>query len=83
MKFNFSSRTVAAGQLKGIIMNLVSLIILIIVAGVLLWGVNVFIPMPMLIKNLLNFVVFVVLLIYVLQFFNLIKMILPFPTLFK
>jgi hypothetical protein len=64
-------------------MSLLNLLVLIILAGLFLWGVNVFIPMAPLIKSLLNFVVFVVLVIYVLQFFGLVKTILPFPTLFK
>jgi len=64
-------------------MSLLNLIVLVILAGVLLWGVNAFIPMPPLIKSLLNFLVFVVLVIYVLQFFNIIRVILPFPTFFK
>lgn len=64
-------------------MSLLNLIVLIIIAGILLWGINSFIPMPGLIKSLLNFLVFVVLVIYVLQFFNLIKVILPFPNIFK
>ena len=64
-------------------MTLLNLIILILLAGVLLWGVNVFIPMAPLIKSLLNFVVFVVLLIYILQFFGVIKVILPFPNIFR
>lgn len=64
-------------------MTLLNLIVLIIIAGVLLWAINVFIPMAPLIKNLLNLVVFIVLLIYILQFFGVIKMILPFPNIFK
>jgi hypothetical protein len=64
-------------------MTLVSLIVLIIFAGVFLWAVNAFIPMPVLINSLLNFVVFIVLLIYVMQFLGVIKVILPFPDLFR
>ena len=64
-------------------MSLLNLIILIIIAGVLLWAVNAFIPMPAIIKNLLNFLVLVILIIYILQFFDLIKTILPFPKIFK
>jgi hypothetical protein len=62
-------------------MTLMSLIVLIICAGVFLWIVNAFIPMPVMINSLLNFVVFIVLLIYVMQFFGVIKMILPLPEL--
>lgn len=64
-------------------MSLLNLIVLIIFVGIIMWGINAFIPMPGLIKSLLNFVVFIVLVIYVLQFFNVIKTILPFPTIFK
>lgn len=64
-------------------MSLINLLVLIILVGLVLWGINAYIPMPGLIKSLLNFVVFVVLVIYVLQFFGLIKTILPFPTIFK
>lgn len=64
-------------------MTLLNLIILILLSGVLLWGINVFIPMAPIIKSLLNFLVFVVLLIYILQFFGIIKVILPFPDIFK
>lgn len=64
-------------------MTLLNLIVLIILVGVLMWGVNRFIPMPGAIKGLLNLIVFVILLLYVLQFFGLIKTIVPFPNLFK
>lgn len=64
-------------------MTLLNLIVLIIIAGVLLWGVNVFIPMAPIIKSLLNFLIFIILVIYVLQFFGIIKMILPFPNIFR
>lgn len=64
-------------------MTLLNLIILIILIGVLMWAVNVYIPMAPLIKNLLNILVFIVLFIYILQFFNLIQTIIPFPAIFK
>ncbi len=57
--------------------DLLNLIALIIVAGVLLWLVNAFIPMPAAIKSLLNVLVLIVLIIYVLQFFGIINNILP------
>lgn len=62
---------------------LLNLIVLIIVAGVLMWLVNVFIPMPAAIKSLLNLLVLIVLIIYVLQFFQLITGILPPINLFR
>lgn len=64
-------------------MTLINLIVLIIICGVVLWGINSFIPMAPLIKGLLNFVVLIVLIIYVLQFFGLIHPILPNPNIFK
>lgn len=64
-------------------MALLDLLVLIVIAGVLLGGINAFIPMAPLIKSLLNLVVFIVLVIYVLQFFNLINGVLPYPRFFK
>jgi hypothetical protein len=60
-------------------MMLINLLVLIIVVGVLLWAVNRFIPMASVIKSLLNLVVLVVLVIYILEFFGIIRMILPIP----
>lgn len=57
--------------------ELLNLIALIIVAGVIMWLINVFIPMPPAIKSLLNVLVVIVLIIYILQFFGIIKTILP------
>ena len=48
-----------------------------IVFGLGMWLVNVYIPMPASIKSLMNLVVIIVLLIYVLQFFELIHTIIP------
>jgi hypothetical protein len=64
-------------------MTLVQLLILIILSGFLLWVINAFVPMAGMIKSLLNLVVCIVLIIYVLEFFGVIKMILPFPPIFK
>lgn len=63
--------------------DLMNLIALIIVFGVALWLINAFIPMPSAIKSLLNILVLIVLIIYVLQFFGLIKTILPVIRLLK
>lgn len=63
-------------------MTLINLIVLILFTLIILWGINAFIPMASLIKSLLNFLVFVVIVIYVLQFFGFIKMVLPFPNLY-
>ena len=48
-----------------------------IVFGLGMWLVNVYIPMPPSIKSLMNLVVIIVLLIYVLQFFELIHTVIP------
>lgn len=57
--------------------DLMNLIALIVVFGVGLWLINAFIPMPGAIKSLLNVLVLIVLIIYILQFFGIIKTILP------
>jgi len=57
--------------------DLLNLIAVIVVFGVLMWLINAYIPMPGGIKSLLNVVVLIVLIVYVLQFFELIKPILP------
>lgn len=64
-------------------MNLLNLFVLIIIAGVVLWAINTFIPMAPMIKSLLNLLVFIILVIYILQFFGIIHTIIPFPNLFK
>ncbi|KTD77163.1 Thivi_2564 family membrane protein [Legionella waltersii] len=57
--------------------ELLNLIATIVVFGVGLWLINSFIPMPGAIKSLLNALVFIVLIIYILQFFGVIKTLLP------
>ncbi|HAU1150533.1 TPA: hypothetical protein JBI12_00990 [Legionella pneumophila] len=57
--------------------DLLNLIAVIVVFGVGLWLINVFIPMPGAIKSLLNVLVLIILIIYILQFFGIIKTILP------
>jgi hypothetical protein len=63
--------------------DLLNLFANIIVFGLVLWLVNVFIPMPMAIKNLLNVLVLIVLVIYVLEFFGIINNILPMFRILK
>jgi len=65
---------------KELIMPLFNLLIILIVAGIVMGLINRFIPMAPMIKSLLNLFVFVVLMIYVLQFFNVIRVILPVPV---
>ncbi len=63
--------------------ELMNLIALIVVFGLCLWLINMFIPMPAAIKSLLNVLVLIVLIIYILQFFGVIKTILPMIHLLK
>ncbi len=71
--------------LTGIIMTtgLLNLIAVIVVFGVVLWLIDTFIPMPPSIKSLLNVLVLIILVIYILQFFGLIKTILPMIKILK
>ena len=63
--------------------SLLNLILVIIIFGVGLWLINRLIPMPPLIKSLLNVLVLIILVIYILQFFGLIKTILPMIKILK
>jgi hypothetical protein len=54
-----------------IVMSLLSLIVTLIVVGVLLWLVNNYIPMDGKIKNILNVVVVILVVIWLLQSFGL------------
>ena len=51
-------------------MSLVSILILLIVAGVLLWLINNYIPMDSKIKSILNAVVVIVIVLWLLQVFG-------------
>lgn len=64
-------------------MGIIELILVIVVVGILMWLINTYIPMPGAIKALLNVLVFILLVIYLLQFFGLIKPIINFPTIVK
>lgn len=52
-------------------MSLLSIILVLIVVGVLLWLVNTYIPMDRKIKNILNAVVVIVVIIWLLKVFGL------------
>jgi hypothetical protein len=54
-------------------MSLVSVIIVLIVTGVILWLVNNFIPMDRKIKSILNAVVVIVLILWLLQAFGILN----------
>ena len=51
-------------------MSILTLIIVIVLVGVLLWAVNAYIPMDGKIKNILNIVVVVCLIIWLLKAFG-------------
>lgn len=63
--------------------ELMNLIAVIVVFGVGLWLINAFIPMPPAIKSLLNVLVLIILVIYILQYFGLIKTVLPMMRILK
>jgi len=52
-------------------MSLLSILLIIIVVGVLLWLVNTYIPMDRKIKNILNIVVVIVVIVWLLKAFGL------------
>ncbi|MCR9191564.1 MAG: hypothetical protein NXI01_02775 [Gammaproteobacteria bacterium] len=62
--------------------GLLNLLVVLVGFGVLLGLINRFIPMPSFVKTLLNIVVGVVLVIYVLQYFEVIFHILPTVEIF-
>jgi hypothetical protein len=51
-------------------MSLLTVILVIVVVGVLLWAINSFIPMDSKIKSILNIVVVIALIIWLLQAFG-------------
>jgi len=54
-------------------MSILTILVVIVVVGVLLWAVNSFIPMDSKVKNILNVVVVVLLIIWLLQAFGLLN----------
>jgi len=52
-------------------MSLISLIITLVVVGVILWAVNAYIPMDAKIKNILNIVVVIAVIVWLLKAFGL------------
>lgn len=51
-------------------MDLLSLIVLIVVIGVLLWAVNTYLPMDPKIKQILNVIVVIALVLFILSLFS-------------
>jgi hypothetical protein len=52
-------------------MSILTILLVIVVVGVLLWAVNSFIPMDSKVKSILNIVVVVLLILWLLQVFGL------------
>jgi hypothetical protein len=52
-------------------MSLLSILLVIIIVGVILWVVNTYIPMDHKIKNILNIVVVIIVIIWLLKVFGL------------
>jgi hypothetical protein len=57
-------------DLKTYIMPLLTILIVLIVAGIILWLVNTYIPMDRQIKKILNIVVVIVVIIWLLRIFG-------------
>lgn len=57
--------------------EMLNLFAVIVVFGVVMWLVNAYIPMPSAIKSLLNILVVIILVLYILEFFSVIPMVLP------
>ncbi|MGC1343685.1 MAG: Thivi_2564 family membrane protein [Candidatus Binataceae bacterium] len=53
-------------------MTLVSIVVVLVVIGLVMWLINTYIPMAAGIKSLLNIVVFIVVVVWLLQGFGLI-----------
>ena len=58
-------------QIKIIYMPILTILIVLVVAGVILWLVNTYIPMDRKIKSILNAVVVIIIIIWLLQAFGL------------
>lgn len=58
-------------SLKKSIMPLLTILLVLIVVGVILWLVNTYIPMDRKIKNILNIVVVIIVILWLLQAFGL------------
>lgn len=51
-------------------MDLMTLIVLIVIVGVLLWAVNTYVPMDAKIKNILNIIVVIALVLFLISLFS-------------
>ncbi|KTD50872.1 Thivi_2564 family membrane protein [Legionella quateirensis] len=58
-------------------------LLMVVIAGLLLWIGNSYIPLPALINLLYNMFLLVVLVLYIMQFLGVVKEVLPSPKIFK
>jgi hypothetical protein len=65
-----SASRAGIGLAAGRCMSLLTIILVIVVVGVLLWAINSFIPMDSKIKSILNVVVVIALILWLLQAFG-------------
>lgn len=68
---------------QGSTMNaILNLVLSIALLGVIMWAINMFIPMPSIIKTILNIAVAAIAVIYVLQYFGLVSLGIPMLNIF-
>ena len=63
--------------------ELLNLLAIIVIFGVAMWLINAFIPMPAGIKTVLNIVVLIIVVLYALDYFDLVNVNLPKIKIFK
>jgi preprotein translocase subunit SecE len=63
-------QSIFASSLKPSIMSLVTVLLVLIVVGVILWLINTYIPMDRKIKNILNIVVVILVVLWLLRAFG-------------
>ena len=70
IRYDRNRASTAPARVEEAAMNLMNIVVILVIAGLVMWLINTYIPMAAGIKSLLNLVVFVVLLIWVLQVFG-------------
>jgi len=60
-------------KIKILIMPILTILLVLVVAGVLLWLINTYIPMDRKIKNILNIVVVIVIVLWLLKAFGILS----------
>lgn len=58
-------------------------LVMALISGLLFWFINQYVPMAPLINLVFNFLMLVIIVIYIMQFLGAIKAVLPAPDLFK